>query len=132
MRYVTYRHSEFSRTTITLDVESWLPPEEILEQYRHVQHEILGRTPRSLKRKTVALFEFVNRHKGKSWSERFDDWNKAHPAQGQRFRDRSHLFTTYMRAREYIAGAKPTKDEEGERLKIAGTDPHGFPIIAGK
>jgi hypothetical protein len=130
MRYLRYRHPEFSRTTITLEVESWLPPEEILEQYRHAQHEILGGTPRSLKRKTVALFEFVNRHKGASWGKLFGAWNKAHP--GQRFRDRSHLFTTYMRALEYIAGIKPTGDESGMRLKVAGTDSHGMPIYADK
>jgi hypothetical protein len=130
LRYVRYRHPEFSRTTFTLEVEGWVPPEEVLEQYRHAQHEVLGGTPRSLKRRTVALFGFVHRYKGKSWRELFDAWNKAH--RDQRFRDRSHLFTTYMRAREYIAGAKPTKDEEGERPKIAGTDPHGFPIFAGK
>jgi hypothetical protein len=132
LRYVTYKRPEFSRTTITLEVESWLPAEEILEQYRHVQHEILGGTPRSLKRKTVTLFEFVHRHKGKSWGKLFDAWNKAHPAKGQRFRDRSHLFTTYMRALEYIAGVKPTKDEDGKQPKIAGTDSHGLPVFADK
>jgi hypothetical protein len=132
MRYVTYSRPEFSRTTITLEVESWLPPEEVLEQYRYVQRETLGGTPRSLKRKTVTLFEFVHRHKGKSWGELFDAWNKAHPAKGQRFRDRSHLFTTYKRALEYIAGAKPTKYEDGKRPKIAGTDSHDFPIFADK
>jgi hypothetical protein len=130
MRYMRYRHREFSRTTITLEVESWLPPEEILEQYRHAQHEILGGTPRSLKRKTVALFEFVNQHKGASWGKLFGAWNKAHPSQS--FRDRSHLFTTYMRALEYIAGVKPTKDNDGSQLSVAGTDSHGFPIYAEK
>jgi hypothetical protein len=132
MSYMRYRHRQFSRTTITLEVESWLPPEEIVEQYRHAQHEILGGTPRSLKQRTVALFEFVNRHKGRaSWGELFGAWNRAHPS-GQRFRDRSHLFTTYMRALEYISGIKPTKDEGGERLEVAGTDTHGFPIFADK
>ena len=130
MRYMTLRRSELTRTTITLEVESWLPPEEVLEQYRHAQHEILSGTPRSLKRKTVTLIEFVNRRKGKSWGELFAAWNKEYP--GQRFRDRSHLFTTYMRALEYIAGVKPTKDKVGKRLKVAGTDPHGWPIIADK
>jgi hypothetical protein len=47
-------------------------------------------------------------------------------------RDRSHLFATYMRALEYKAGVKPTKDKDGERLKMAGTDQHGLPIYAGK
>jgi hypothetical protein len=132
MRYMRYRHRRFSRTTITLEVEGWLPPEEIVEQYRHAQHEILGGTPRSLKRKTVALFEFVNQHKGSaSWGKLFGAWNKAHPP-GQRFRDMSHLFTTYGRALEYIAGIKPTEDEGGERLEVAGTDSHGRPIFADK
>jgi hypothetical protein len=91
-----------SRTTITLEVECWLPPEEVLEQYRHAQNQFLGGTPRSLKRKTVDLFEFVNQHKEKkSWRERFDAWNEEHPS--QRFRDRSHLYTTYKRALDTIA-----------------------------
>jgi hypothetical protein len=130
LRYVRYRHPEFSRTTFTLEVEGWVPPEEVLEQYRHAQHEVLGGTPRSLKRRTVALFGFVNRYKGKSWRELFDAWNKAH--RDQRFRDRSHLFTTYMRALEYIVGVKPTKVEDGKQLEVAGSDPYGWPIIANK
>jgi hypothetical protein len=36
IRYETiWRPYLLSRTTITLEVESWLPPEEVLEQYRH-------------------------------------------------------------------------------------------------
>jgi hypothetical protein len=131
IRYRTVQRTELlSRTTITLEVESWLPPEEVLAQYRHAQNQILGGTPRSLKRKTVALYEFVNLHKGKSWSELFGAWNKIQP--GQRFRDRSHLFTTYMRALEYIAGVKPAKDKEGKVPKAVGTDSRGWPIYAGK
>jgi hypothetical protein len=72
----------------------------------------------------------VNLHKGKSWSELFGAWNKTQP--GQRFRDRSHLFTTYMRALEYIAGVKPAKDKEGKVPKAVGTDSRGWPIYAGK
>jgi hypothetical protein len=96
------------RTTITLEVESWLPPEEVLEQYRHAQHQMRGGTPRFLKRRTVDVFEFVNQHKGKTWRELFDAWNEAHPS--QRFRDRSHLCTTYMRALDTIA-SPPTLSE---------------------
>jgi hypothetical protein len=129
IRYMTTRQADLKRTTITLEVEGWLPPEEVLEQYRHAQCQILGGTPRSLKRKTVALFGFVNRHKGRSWSELFGAWNKAQPR--ERFKDRSHLCTTYMRALEYIAGVKPAKTKT-KRLKIAGTDSHGWPIYAGK
>jgi len=133
IRYKTILRPELiSRTTITLEVESWLPPEEILEQYRHAQHQVLGGTPRSLKRKTVTLFEFVNRHKGKSWSELLRAWNEAHSRQPrQRFRDRSHLFTTYTRALEYIAGVKPTRDRNGATNAV-GPDSHGWPIYAGK
>ena len=69
IRYeTTYRPYLLTRTTITLEVESWLPPEEVLEQYRYAQHQILGGTPRSLKRRTVDLFEFVNQHKHKEKS----------------------------------------------------------------
>ena len=117
-----------SRTTITLEVESWLPPEEVLEQYRHAQHEVIGKTPRSLKRDTLAVFKFVNQRKGKPWRELFEAWNNEHPP-SQRFKDRSYLYTTYTRAVENIAGIKPAKRKE---LKIAGTDPRGWPIYAGK
>ena len=109
IHYVTIQRPELlKRTTITLEVESWLPPEEVLEQYRHAQHQILGRTPRSLKRRTVDLFEFVDQHKGQTWRELFDAWNETHPS--QRFRDRSHLYTTYMRALDTIA-SPPTLSE---------------------
>jgi hypothetical protein len=125
IRYVTeHRPYLLSRTTITLEVESWLPPEEVLEQYRHAQHEILGGTPRSLKRKTVDLFEFVNQHKEMTWRELFDAWNEAHPS--QRFRDRSHLYTTYKRALDNIA-SPPTLAE----LSLTPTAPRP-PRSAGR
>jgi hypothetical protein len=109
IHYVTIQSPELlKRTTITLEIESWLPPEEVLEQYRHAQHQILGGTPRSLKRRTVDLFEFVDQHKGQTWRELFDAWNETYPS--QRFRDRSHLYTTYMRARDTIA-SPPTLSE---------------------
>jgi hypothetical protein len=129
IRYTTVRRPWLmSRTTITLEVESWLPPEEILEQYRHAQHEILGKTPRSLKRNTLAVFAFVNQHREKSWRKLFDAWNKQHP-RNEHFQDPRHLYTTYTRALENVAGIKPTK---AKRLKIAGTDSSGRPIYADK
>ena len=108
IRYMTTRRPELmSRTTITLEVESWLPPEEVLEQYRHAQSRILGKTPCSLKRRTLSVIQFVNQHRGKSWRELFDAWNEAHPR--LRFKDRSHLYTTYTRAVERVVGVKPVK-----------------------
>jgi hypothetical protein len=101
--------------------ESWLPPEEVLEQYRHAQQEILGKTPRSLRRNTLAVFEF-------SWRELLEAWNKEHP-RGPRFEGPRHLYQTFTRAVEYVAGVKPAK---GKCLKTAGTDSHGFPIYAEK
>jgi hypothetical protein len=97
------------------------------EQYRHAQSKIPGKTPRSLKRGTITVLEFVNQHRGKSWRELFHAWNEAHPR--HRFKDRSHLHTTYTRAVEYVAGVKPAK---GRRPKIAGIDSHGFPIYTEK
>jgi len=108
IRYMTTRRPELmSRTTITLEVEGWLPPEEVLEQYRHAQSTILGKTPRSLKRRTLSVLQFVNEHRGKSWWELFRAWNEAYPR--QRFKDRSHLYTTYTRAVERVVGVKLVK-----------------------
>ena len=56
----------------------------------------------------MAVFEFVNQNKDKSWRELFEIWNDEHPP-SRRFKDRSHLYTTYTRAVENIAGIKPTK-----------------------
>jgi hypothetical protein len=115
IRYMTIQKPELmSRTTITLEVESWLPPEEVLQQYRHAQHETLGRTPRSLKRDTLTVFEFVNQRKGRSWRELFEVWNEEH-APHQRFKDRSHLYTAYTRAVENVAGVEPAKTRKAAR-----------------
>jgi hypothetical protein len=108
IRYTTTLLPELSRTTITLEMEVWLPPEEVTEQYRHAQHEILGKTPRSLKRDTLTVFEFVNQNKEMSWRKLFEVWNEVHP-RSKHFKDRSHLYTTYTRAVENIAGIKSTK-----------------------
>jgi hypothetical protein len=108
IRSMTTRRPELmSRTTITLEVESWLPPEEVLEQYRHAQSKILGKTPRSLKRRTLSVLQFVNQHRDESWQKLFRAWNEAHPR--LRFKDRSHLYTTYTRAVERVVGVKPVK-----------------------
>jgi hypothetical protein len=64
IRYMTAQHPEFSRTTITLEVEGWLPPEEVLEQYRYAQGQILGKTPRSPKRKNLNVVTFVTSAQG--------------------------------------------------------------------
>jgi hypothetical protein len=105
IRYMTTRRPELmSRTTITLEVESWLPPEEVLEQYRHAQSKILGKTPRSLKRRTLSVLQFVKEHKGESWRNLVRAWNEAHPR--LRFKDRSHLYTTYTRAVESVVGVE--------------------------
>ncbi len=103
-----------------------LPPEEVVEQYRHAQNEILGKRPRSLKRDTLAVFEFVNQRKGRSWREVFEAWNEEHPPH-QRFKDRSHLYTTYDRAIKNLAAIKPAKTAKGP--KVAGTNPAGTPVI---
>src|SRR5215208_2772734 len=80
---------------------------KLLEQYRHAQSKILGKTPRSLNRRTLSVLEFVNQHRGESWRKLFRAWNEAHPR--QRFKDRSHLYTTYTRAVERVVGVKPVK-----------------------
>ncbi len=102
MSYLTHRRpAAFSRTTLTLEVESWVPPEEVAKQYRHAQSELLGRTPRSLKARTLTVFEFVNQNGGRDWAELFEAWNKEYPR--WRFKDPRHLNTTYTRALEHIA-----------------------------
>ena len=111
--YTTLRRPEFERTTINLEVEGWLPPEAVLSQYRHAQEEILGMTPRSLKGRTLAVFEFVNRHKERSCRQLFEDWNKEYPI--WRFRDPRHMNTTYTRALEIVAS--PTRlSQRGSKL----------------
>jgi hypothetical protein len=99
--YTKLRRPEFGRTIINLEVEGWLPPEEVLSQYRHAQEEILDKKPRSLKRKTLTMFEFVNRHKGKSWRELYKDWNREYPL--WRFEDPRHMNTTYTRTLRVVA-----------------------------
>lgn len=129
IHYVKSRRPELHRTTITLEVEGWLPPEEVLEQYRHAQDEILGKRPRSLKRDTLAVFEFVNEREGKSWRELYDNWNEEHPTH-QRFKDRSHLYTSYNRAIENIANVKPEK--KTARARMVSREGFGSQIFAKK
>lgn len=102
MSYLTHRRpAAFSRSTLTLEVESWVTSEEVAKQYRHAQRELLGTTPRSLKARTLAVFEFVNRNRGRDWAELLEAWNREYPR--WRFKDPRHLNTTYTRALEYIA-----------------------------
>ena len=134
IRYMTTRWPDVvSRTTITLEVESWLPPEEVLKQYTYAQQEILGKTPRSLKRKTLNVFKLVNKHKGKSWSELLETWNQENSH--ETFKYRSHLHDTYARAFENLTNVElinAEQSEAGSGLEVLGTDSHGSPIFADK
>ena len=98
--YTKATHFDFSRSTITIEVEGWTSPEEVAGHYRDAQREVVGKAPRSLEAKSLAVFEFVNRNEGKTWEALLQDWNKAHPA--QRFKQRGHLHTAYERALDKI------------------------------
>ena len=94
--YTKVTHFDFTRSTITIEAEGWMSPEEVAGYYRYAQREVVGKAPRSLEAKSLAVFEFVNRNEGKTWEALLRDWNKAHPA--QRFKQRGHLHTAYDRA----------------------------------
>ena len=101
----------FKRTTIAVEAEGWMSPEEVAEHYRYAQRHVFGKTPRSLDDKSLAVFEFVNRNKererstivnqNKPWEALLREWNKIHPA--QRFGQRRHLYQAYQRALRKIA-----------------------------
>jgi hypothetical protein len=67
----------FSYGTVTLRVEPWVSAESVERFYREMQSQMLGRKPRKLERRNVALFRFVvERCEAVEWGrEEFRDEN---------------------------------------------------------
>ena len=99
--YENLKHPNFQHSTITVEAESWMSPEEIAEHYRYAQKQILGKTPRSLEAKSLDVFDFVNRNKGKTLDERLRVRNKKNPT--CRFGQRGHFYHAYKRDLRKIA-----------------------------
>lgn len=102
-RYEKFGHGEFKRTKITLEVEAWMPAEEIVKYYRYAQKELLGRVPRSLGNRDLDLIDFVHGNRHLSRKEQFELWNDKQPPKRQ-FRQQGHLTTAYSRALKRLTG----------------------------
>jgi hypothetical protein len=113
--------------------ESWLPPEEVLKQCTHAQQELLGKTPRSLKRKTLNVFKLVPKTRVSLGVYPWKYATKNTPAKNSKYR--SHLYDTYARAFELLTGIDLITAERLEAdtgLEVLGTDSYGSPIFADK
>ena len=81
--------------TITIKPQPWVPTKVVSEAYRGLQRQVLGRKPRALSSRTLAVSKFVIKHMrnlitfGEEWDEAQDPtwaslierWNQENPNQ---------------------------------------------------
>jgi hypothetical protein len=145
---------------ITLKIESWMPPEVVQRVYSDIQRGLHGeRRARRLEEKSLKLLRFVTermdpltltdeerkmtprqlrRRRGPRLVAAWDRENPKHPYEGNTWkfwRDYDRIRQAVvspsfeLRGKSYTPAKKPPKTK---RLKIAGTDSHGWPIYTEK
>jgi len=145
---------------ITLKIEYWMSPEVVQRIYSDIQRGLHGeRRARRLEEKSLKLLRFVTegmdpltltdaerkmtprqlrRRKGPRLVAAWDKENPKHQYEGNtwkfwrdydRIRQAVVSPSFQLRGESYTPAPKPLKTQ---RLKVAGTDPHGWPIYAGK
>ncbi len=78
-----YREDCPAASRITLIVDPFVPPQEVLGTYSRVRQQILkGRyRPLSEKHLRLAVFAAEQKRKGVTWAAVMEEWNQAHPGE---------------------------------------------------
>jgi hypothetical protein len=137
---------------VTLKIEPWVDPKLVWKVYSDIQRGLRnGRRNRRLAPKSLELLRFVNERVNVadlSRAERRKEapklvaaWDTENPDDS--FEGNTKEFwKAYQRARRAVmtpfyqwhdeSDTPAEKPPQTKHLKVVGTDPHGFPIFAGK
>ena len=101
------RYKRGSPLTIELTVHPWVPAETVLENYRKIQRQLLGKENHRLKSRSLDVVRFVEsriREEGvrPSWRKLLERWNEEQPAE-ERFSDLRNFAPVYKDTMERVA-----------------------------
>ena len=97
-----------SPLTVELTVHPWVPAETVLENYRKIQRQLLGKENHRLKSRSLEVVRFVeNRIRQKEgvrppWRKLMERWNEGHSAE-ERFLDLRNFVRVYKDTLERVA-----------------------------
>jgi len=67
------------RARLVMEVDLWMPAAAVLRAYRRVQREVLPGHNRPVSSRSVALVNFVMKHRPATWPRLLERWNTEHP-----------------------------------------------------
>jgi hypothetical protein len=88
------------RAKITLEIDMWMPADEVLRAYRHVQRQVLRGHNRPISRRSIDLVNFVLQRPSGTWQQVLDEWNHEHPTSS--YSDYRHLRYAFVRAQQAL------------------------------
>jgi hypothetical protein len=97
-----------SPLTVELTVHPWVPAETVLENYRKIQRQLLGKENHRLKSRSLEVVRFVeNRIRQEEgvrppWRKLLERWNEEHLAE-ERFSDLRNFARVYKDTSERVA-----------------------------
>lgn len=69
------------RAKLIMEVDLWMPADDVLRAYREVQRKVLPGHNRPIAGRSIALVNFVMRHRPATWASLLARWNTEHPGQ---------------------------------------------------
>jgi len=101
------RYKRGSPLVVELTVHPWVPAETVLENYRKIQRQLLGKENHRLKSRSLDVVRFVEsciRQEGARlpWRRLLERWNEEHPAE-ERFSDLRNFARVYKDTMERVA-----------------------------
>jgi hypothetical protein len=94
--------------TVDLSVHPWVPSETVLENYRKIQRQLLGKENHRLKSRSLDVLRFVEgrtREEGARppWRMLLKRWNEEQGTAKDRFRDLRNFARAYRETLERVA-----------------------------
>jgi hypothetical protein len=101
------RYKRGSPLAVELTVHPWVPAETVLENYRKIQRQLLGKENHRLKSRSLDVVRFVEsciRQEGARppWRRLLERWNEEHPAE-ERFSDLRNFARVFKDTMERVA-----------------------------
>jgi hypothetical protein len=101
------RYKRGSPLAVELTVHPWVPAETVLENYRKIQRQLLGKENHRLKSRSLDVVRFVEsciRQEGARppWRRLLERWNEEHSAE-ERFSDLRNFVRAYKDTMERVA-----------------------------